>query len=210
MPACVTNDPAVVVRLLHTADMQLPMFLSAVASHAVSAGALETPARRSDKALAWGVGGRTCFFSALKRTPFAMCSPHVSHQMLKGTSNLQEAQGGASKSASLPANIRCCSRHVWCPWQAANWMHVKPVQPQYLSGVGCDCVLTMQDMDSLLRQTAGHCVSHLMTRMPSSSFFALSRSGCWPWNCTHKDDMHVRAAASLGAVWGQLQHIYIA
>lgn len=36
---------------------------------------------------------RTCFFSALKRTPLAMCSPHVLHQMLNGTSNLQAAKG---------------------------------------------------------------------------------------------------------------------
>lgn len=55
----------------------------------VCAGALRDSC--SDEA-----GGRTCFFSALKRTPFAMCSPHVSHQMLKGTSNLQEAQGAAN------------------------------------------------------------------------------------------------------------------
>jgi hypothetical protein len=48
---------------------------------------------------------RTCFFSALKRTPWAMCSPHVLHQMLKGTSNLWEA--AVVHSPSAPAAADC-------------------------------------------------------------------------------------------------------
>jgi hypothetical protein len=156
-------------------------------------------------------GGRTCFFSALKRTPFAMCSPHVSHQMLKGTSNLQEAQGAANSQhhclqTQLPAvgvTPTLGGRGSRPTKMLLLFMHVRP---QWVSAAGCDCVPIMQHK-LWLRQIAGHCVSHLMTRMPSSSFFALSRSGCWPWNCTHKDVTQVRAAASLGAIWEQLQQI---
>jgi hypothetical protein len=52
----------------------------------------------------------TCFFSALKRTPLAMCSPHVLHQMLKGTSKLQPA---TVMHVSLLAHPLCHDCPMW-------------------------------------------------------------------------------------------------
>jgi hypothetical protein len=135
----------------------------------------------------------TCFFSALKRTPLAMCSPHWLHQMLKGTSNLGRVGQGDTHSVSL-----------------AQWMdRGNPALRR-----ACDC---RRGGDGSCCRGCTQCspphrhthdsATHRMMRTPSdSSLRALSRSACWPLNCGVRVCACVRVCSRGGWWCRQQQH----